>query len=141
MLNNITAGGYTSIQQAAGAVSKTKGQCPLNTEASALSFEDILKNRRSIEEIADSTKAEELKFSKHADARLRQREISLTDEQMKRLTEGTRKAGMKGINETLVLLDDMAFIVNTKNKTVVTAMDQNMNEENIFTNIDGAVII
>ena len=48
---------------------------------------------------------------------------------------------MKGINETLVLLDDMAFIVNTKNKTVVTAMDQNMNEENIFTNIDGAVII
>ena len=72
---------------------------------------------------------------------LRQRDIALTDEQIKRLTEGTRKAGMKGINETLVLLDDMAFIVNTKNKTVVTAMDQNMNEENIFTNIDGAVII
>ena len=82
-----------------------------------------------------------MKFSKHADARLRQRDIALTDEQIKRLTEGTRKAGMKGINETLVLLDDMAFIVNTKNKTVVTAMDQNMNEENIFTNIDGAVII
>ena len=141
MLNNITAGGYTSIQQAAGAVSKRKGQCLLNTEASALSFEDILKNQRSIEEIADSTKTEELKFSKHADARLRQRDIALTDEQIKRLTEGTRKAGMKGINETLVLLDDMAFIVNTKNKTVVTAMDQNMNEENIFTNIDGAVII
>ena len=47
---------------------------------------------------------------------------------------------MKGINESLVLVDDMAFIVNIKNNTVITAMDKNSSDENVFTNIDGAVI-
>ena len=45
------------------------------------------------------------------------------------------------LRESLVIMDDLAFIVNTKSKTVVTAMDQNNSEDNIFTNIDGAVII
>lgn len=58
-----------------------------------------------------------------------------------RLNEGTQKAGLKGIRESLVIMDDLAFIVNTKSKTVVTAMNQNNSEDNIFTNIDGAVII
>ena len=57
------------------------------------------------------------------------------------MNEGTQKAGLKGIRESLVIMDDLAFIVNTKSKTVVTAMDQNNSEDNIFTNIDGAVII
>ena len=73
--------------------------------------------------------------------RLKQRDITLTDVQLSRLNEGTQKAGLKGIRESLVIMDDLAFIVNTKSKTVVTAMDQNNSEDNIFTNIDGAVII
>ena len=52
-----------------------------------------------------------------------------------------QKASLKGIKESLVLLDDLAFIVNTENKIVVTAMSQAANDENIYTNIDGAVII
>ena len=47
----------------------------------------------------------------------------------------------KGIRESLVLVDQLAFIVNIPNNTVVTAMQQNETDENIFTNIDGAVII
>ena len=62
-------------------------------------------------------------------------------EQMMRLEEGTQRAGEKGIKESLVLLDNMAFIVNTQNKTVITAMCQNSGEENIYTNIDGAIVI
>ena len=50
-------------------------------------------------------------------------------------------AGDKGINESLVLVDSLAFIVNVPNKTVVTAMDQTETDTNIFTNIDGAVIM
>ena len=82
-----------------------------------------------------------LRFSKHADERLNTRNISLTDEQMSRLNDGMKKAGEKGINESLVLMDNLAFIVNVKNNTVITAMDSSNTEERIFTKIDGAVIV
>ena len=60
---------------------------------------------------------------------------------LERLNDGTKKAGEKGIKDSLVLVDQLAFIVNTKSNTVITAMDQTETDENIFTNIDGAVII
>lgn len=82
-----------------------------------------------------------LRFSKHADARLNTRNISLTTEQLDRLEGGMKRAGEKGINESLVLMDNLAFIVNTKNKTVITAMDSSNTDERVFTNIDGAVIV
>lgn len=79
-------------------------------------------------------------FSKHALNRLNDRNIELTKDQMERLYDGTIKAGEKGITDSLVLVDELAFIVNTKSNTVITAMDQTNTNENIFTNIDGAVI-
>ena len=82
-----------------------------------------------------------LKFSKHAAGRLADRNNRLTDEQMERLSDGTQKADAKGIRESLVIVDELAFIVNIPNRTVVTAMDQTQTQENIFTNIDGAVIM
>ncbi len=82
----------------------------------------------------------ELKFSKHADARLADRNINLTNEQLKRLDAGAKMAGEKGIQESLVIMDNLSFIVNVKNKTVITAMDQS-EKSNVYTNIDGAVII
>ena len=110
------------------------------------SFTEILSRQKSIDElIADRTEetvvSGGIRFTKHADARLMQRNIRLTDEQMTRLEEGTRKASDKGIKESLVLVDDLAFIVNTDKKMVITAIDQNSSEDNIYTNIDGAVII
>ena len=60
---------------------------------------------------------------------------------MQRLQEGTKKANEKGIKESLMIMDNIAFIVNIKNQVVVTAMDSSTNTENIFTNIDGAVIV
>ena len=64
----------------------------------------------------------------------------LTDEQMARLNMGKIEAGEKGIKDSLILIDQLAFIVNVPNNTVVTAMDQTENKSNVFTNIDGAVI-
>ncbi|NLL72030.1 MAG: flagellar protein [Clostridiales bacterium] len=93
-------------------------------------FLEILKEKQ-----ADT----QLKFSKHANERLASRNIDLTDEQYKRLENGTKKAYEKGIKESLVMVDDLAFIVNIKNNTVITAV--NDGEEKVFTNIDGAVII
>jgi flagellar operon protein len=73
--------------------------------------------------------------------RLSDRNISLSEEQSERLENGVHRASEKGIKESLVLMDSLAFIVNVPNRTVVTAMDQNESDENIFTNIDGAVIV
>lgn len=83
----------------------------------------------------------QLRFSKHAANRLADRKLSLSDEQMNRLTQGAKKAGEKGIKESLVMVDQLAFIVNVPNNMVITAMDQNQANGNIFTNIDGAVIV
>ena len=101
------------------------------------SFEDILRRQQRLAGDASS----ELRFSKHAASRLESRNISLTAEQSARLESGVERAEAKGINESLVLIDSLAFIVNVPNRTVVTAMDQNDTKSNIFTNIDGAVIM
>lgn len=101
------------------------------------SFSDIFSQK-----LSQDTRGVEgaLKFSKHATNRLADRGIELTDDQMGRLEIGTNKALQKGIKDSLVMVDNLAFIVNIPNNTVVTAMDQTQADENIFTNIDGAVI-
>ena len=103
--------------------------------ASGLSFEEILKQKQDVSESL------ELKFSKHASMRLENRKINLSKEQSERLESGVQKASEKGIRESLVIVDSLAFIVNVPNKTVVTAMDRTESDDNIYTNIDGAVII
>ena len=127
------------------AISKRKKQ-DVNATYNGPSFTEILSRQKSIDELIEDRTEETvvsggIRFTKHADARLMQRNIRLTDEQMTRLEEGTRKASDKGIKESLVLVDDLAFIVNTDKKMVITAIDQNSSEDNIYTNIDGAVII
>lgn len=101
------------------------------------SFEEILFQHQ----LKETQNSAQIKFSKHASNRLSDRNIELTTEQMERLGDGMKKAGEKGIKESLVLVDELAFIVNTKNNMVITAMDQTETKDNIFTNIDGAVII
>lgn len=96
------------------------------------SFENILNEKLK--------GSEEVKFSKHAEMRLKTRNLELTDEQKVRLNEAVGKADAKGIKDSLVLLDNMAFIVSVKNKMVVTCADGNELNENVFTNIDGAII-
>lgn len=104
---------------------------------SDVSFEDVLRQKQN-EAVVESS---ELKFSKHAVSRLNDRNILLTDSQNIRLENGVKQASEKGITESLVLIDSLAFIVNIPNKTVVTALDQTETNSNVFTNIDGAVII
>lgn len=82
-----------------------------------------------------------LKLSNHAAKRLEQRGIELKTEQMKQIGSALDKAAAKGAKESLILMQDMAFIVNVKNRTVVTAMDSASMKDNVFTQIDSAVII
>lgn len=82
----------------------------------------------------------ELKFSRHALERLETRNIKLEQKHLLRLQEAVEKAQTKGARESLVLLDDLAFVVSIKNKTVITAVDRESRRGNVFTNIDSAVI-
>lgn len=122
-----------SIQQMTGQYLQTQQANKSFSTTNESSFRDILENRAE-----EAKQSEGLKFSKHANARLEARNINLSSEQMDRLQNGTTKAREKGIQESLVMVDDLAFIVNIKNNTVVTALGDS--EGSIFTNIDGAVI-
>ena len=132
----VNVNGYSSLDQAAAAYLNSSQNVTLTVENASdiRSFADILSEKTKK---ADSVRG--LTFSKHAAERLSDRNIELSDRQLERLGEGTRAAENKGINSSLVMVDDLAFIVNTKSNTVVTAMDPG-NDKNVFTNIDGAVI-
>jgi len=82
----------------------------------------------------------EVKFSAHALKRLESRQIKLSPEDMVRLTEAVDRAEAKGARESLILIDQLALIVSIKNRTVITAVDGQSLKENVFTNIDSAVI-
>ena len=104
------------------------------------SHEPVRIQGRTFEEILNSRVSENegLKFSKHANMRMKSRSIDLSEDQRTRLESGALAAGAKGIKESLVMVDDLAFNVNTSNKTVITAIGEG--DDKIFTNIDGAVI-
>lgn len=125
---------FTSIEQASSQYLKPDSTTSTKVNVTQRkSFQEILEQQREV-----SSKGE-LKFSKHASERLLSRNIDLSSSQLSRLESGARMASEKGIKESLVMVDNMAFIINVKNNTVVTAVNEG--DERVFTNIDGAVII
>ena len=126
---NISGNMMASIEQMSdrirsnAQVSQTNGA--VESTESNLSFKDYIQSAS-------------VKFSKHANERLNTRNINLDNSQMERLEKGMIKAREKGMRDPMVMIDNIAFIVNIKSNTVVTALGD-VNEA-VFTNIDGAVI-
>lgn len=83
----------------------------------------------------------ELRLSKHAETRIRSREIQWDEQLQNRIHRGIESAREKGSRETLILAGDVAVIANVNSKTVITAMDKGQLKEHIFTNIDSAVLV
>lgn len=109
-----------------GLLGRTKNT---SSESSTTSFQDILDTKL-------------LKFSNHASKRLEQRGIELSADQLKSVNQAIDKAAAKGSKESLILMqNNVALIVNVPNRTVVTAMDGKSMKDNVFTQIDSAVII
>lgn len=99
-------------------------------------------NNKSFDEVLSNIKKNnKLKFSKHAEQRLYERNITLSDYQVTKLEDAILKAENKGVKEALILLGDTAFIASIKNNTIITTATAEQLKENVFTNIDGAVII
>ncbi len=115
-------------------VSQTPSSTPLRQvngnkpAAGAGAFENVLANER-------------LKFSQHAQDRLAQRKMNLSDGDVAKIADAVDKAATKGSRESLVLLDNMALVVSITNRTVITAVDKDKMKENVFTNIDSAIIV
>ena len=81
-----------------------------------------------------------LRFSQHAQSRMESRGIQLAPEQMARVEQAVAQLDAKGGRDSLVLIDQTAMVVSVKNHTVVTVVDQNSLKDNVFTNIDSAII-
>ena len=131
-MNQLQNGRFVSIEQMTSQYLDTTGK----KRTSAVSQNTDISFRQILEEKQAQTG--ELRFSKHANERLASRNIRLSNEQRERLEGGVNKASQKGIRDSLVMVDNMAFIVNVTNRTVITAVGDG--DDKIFTNIDGAII-
>lgn len=96
------------------------------------SFNDVLNKIKS---------SDQVKFSKHAMDRLNSRNIELTDDELGRINDGVDKAKTKGVREALIMMDNKVFVASVQNKTIITAALDEQLKDNVFTNIDGAVIV
>ncbi len=99
--------------------------------------------KESFSQVLDTLLLEQegVSFSKHAAQRAAQRSIDLSADNIARLNAGVRLAEEKGLNDTLILVDKTAFVVNVRNNLVITAVHGTDLDGNVFTNIDGTVIM
>jgi flagellar operon protein len=101
--------------------------------AGSLSFKQVMEARINA--------GEGLKFSAHAQQRLDSRNIKLSGNDLQRLESGMKQAAAKGARESLMMKDNLAFVVSITNRTVITAVDAASMKDSVFTNIDSAVIV
>jgi flagellar operon protein len=85
-------------------------------------------------------KTDGVRFSGHAIQRVQRRGIEVGEAQIARLMEGVDRAASKGARESVVFVDNTAFVVSVRNRTVITAVDRDHMKDHVFTNIDSAVI-
>ncbi|MDH7604713.1 MAG: TIGR02530 family flagellar biosynthesis protein [Melioribacter sp.] len=106
------------------------------------SSDSVRNHRDPVKASFDSIFKEELekiKFSNHAMKRLESRKIQLSEEEIAKIQDAVEKAEAKGSRDSLILMNNTAFIVNIPNRTVVTAIEVENSNESVFTNIDSVV--
>lgn len=96
-------------------------------------FETYL--RQSIES-ANKT----LKISAHAEKRLEERNIALSDGLRETLTQAISELSAKGAKDSLILAEGNGFLVNIPTKTLVTALNMGDLKDRIITQIDSISI-
>ena len=106
---------------------------PQQSAAASKGFADVLKG--------ELDKNDGVKFSKHAMERIQSRGVDMSQQTLDSLNQAVTKARAKGCKDIAVIGEANAFIVSVQNNTVITTMNALEMRENIFTNIDGAVIL
>jgi flagellar operon protein len=87
------------------------------------------------------SRQQEVKFSHHALDRLRARNIHLTSHDVNQLNGAVQQVADKGGQDSLVLMNNVAYLINVPSRTVITAIENAQMQENVFTQIDSAVIV
>ncbi|MEW5899223.1 MAG: TIGR02530 family flagellar biosynthesis protein [Bacillota bacterium] len=82
-----------------------------------------------------------LKLSAHAQKRLQERKIALSDADLQKIGRAVEQAAAKGVKDSLIIYGDLTLVTSVKNRTVVTALDSDAAAGRLFTKIDGAIII
>ena len=126
MSDSFKIGQLYPMQVHPGAFDKVKKSIAPNQDQ--LNFKDVLNQQI-------------LKFSHHAEIRMAQRGIELPSERINQLNEAINSAASKGAKDSLIVLGDIAMIVNVPSRTVVTTLDGTQMKSNVFTQIDSAIII
>ncbi|WP_413365502.1 TIGR02530 family flagellar biosynthesis protein [Lysinibacillus sp. 3P01SB] len=98
-------------------------------------------SKTSFLEHLQEAKQQELKISRHASERMQERNIEISKDEWQHVTSKVMEARDKGVKQPLVLLDQAALIVSAKNATVITAMDRQEAKSQLFTNIDGTIVL
>ncbi|MCK9210201.1 MAG: flagellar protein [Ignavibacteriaceae bacterium] len=101
-----------------------------NSQSPSISFDSVFQQE-----------LDKIKFSNHALKRLENRNIQLGESEISKIQSAVDRAELKGSKDSLVMMEDTAYIVNIPNRTVVTAMALGSSNENIFTNIDSVVFV
>ncbi len=97
---------------------------------------------KSFAEVLDENQRNmEVRLSAHAQERLKQQNITISQQDMNRITEATAELQKKGSRESLMILRDLALVVNINNRTVITAVDKSRQKDRVFTNIDSTIIL
>ncbi|MGI6649827.1 MAG: TIGR02530 family flagellar biosynthesis protein [Bacillota bacterium] len=119
------------------------GQPPVSSRTVPGAGNSIKKKGADFREILGQTIAgsQKLMFSQHARQRLELRRINLTELDLKKIETAVDVAQEKGIKDSLILLKDVALVVNVPNRTIITAVEGSNLKNKVFTHIDGAVII
>lgn len=117
------------IQPLQPAQNVTQKSIATHTAQTKQSFQQVLEEQQS------------LKVSKHASQRLEQRHIQFDSIEWSKITDKVLEAKQKGVNEPLVVTPKAAMIVSAKNMTVITAMSRTEASEQLFTNIDGTILL
>ena len=131
-----SAGAAQPVSPPAGDAGRTQDAAP--GAGSGQPFDVVL--REQLLQAATPPASAPVKFSTHAQQRLQQRDITLGAADVAKINQAVDRAQEKGGKESLILLDDMAFVVSVKNRVVITAVDQPSMKQNVFTNIDSVVI-
>lgn len=132
----MTDNGAYRLQQSVFPVNKLTGNLIHNQK-------NQVKNNISLFEQVLFQELAGVKFSQHAIQRLQTGNIQLGQADLMKLNDAVDKAAQKGSKESLILMrhNNLALVVSVKNKTVITAMEGDRIKDNVFTNIDSAVIV
>lgn len=127
-IKQITNAGALKLTHASSQIQKTRTDTQPGVQ-----FAELLQQKAEA--------SQSVQFSKHAAKRVQERGIDMTDNLLDDLNQAVQKARAKGARDVVIIGESGAFIVNVPNNVVVTTMSGTEMKENIFTNIDSAVLM